>query len=191
MTGVQTCALPICFPVTIGALFTERPYGKWSRSGIGYIRGHLDAAYDGDHYNALTVMARRNDGLVQGVGTVIEGNVKNVMHNITTFFKQYNCHRIYNENNPDKGFTADLLREKGFNVTSYPEAMNKDVKISTFLVDMWDEIIWSDETDAEYMSQILDYREKQLPNDAPDSASSLVRFCFNKRGFGNRNRWEW
>lgn len=174
-----------------GALFVNPQYGKWQRTGVGYLRGHLDAAYDGDHYNAITVMARRNDGFVQAVGTVLEGNVKNLIVEITSFFRKYGCTRIYNESNPDKGFTADLLRERGFSVTAYPESMNKDVKISTYLVDMWNEMIWSDETDGMYMTQILDYREKQEPNDAPDSAASLVKYCFNKRGFGQRNRWSW
>jgi len=42
----------------------------------------------------------------------------------------------------------------------------------------WAEIIWDSETDDEYMGQIVDWQEGAEPDDAPDSAASLLREHF-------------
>jgi hypothetical protein len=66
---------------------------------------------------------------------------------------------VYVETNPDKGYTADRLRENGLTVRSYAERMNKHLKISTHLFGIWQRLEWDQKTDGEYMNQILDYRE--------------------------------
>jgi hypothetical protein len=62
----------------------------------------------------------------------------------------------------------------GMNVGCYHEQMQKHAKIVTHLVDIYPRIVWADETEDEYLAQIMDYRERSEPCDAPDSASSLA-----------------
>jgi hypothetical protein len=76
------------------------------------------------------------------------------------------------------------LRVKG-----YAERMNKHLKISVHLYNVWPYLEWDPDTDEEYMLQAMDYREGSEPDDAPDSAASLFREGFSKRV--NRALWEW
>jgi hypothetical protein len=163
-----------------GALFTDPVYGKWQAAPAS-IYAQLDAAYDGDHTCALTIMGRRKDGKLQGYGAVYPGNVKDWIPFVVRKHKQFKAKMMYNESNPDKGYTATELKKRGLSVHSYPESQNKHIKISTYLYEVWKDIVWDDRTDDEYMEQILDYREKQEPDDAPDSASSLVRAVFSSK----------
>jgi hypothetical protein len=175
------------------ALFKDPVWGEWKTSGIEMPRAHLDAAFDGDHFCALTLMARRHDGHVQAKGYTYPGNVKTWIAegSVSGILRRNNCKTIYVEENPDKGFVADLLKEEGFTVKKYNESIKKSVKISTYLYEMWKEIIWDESTDGEYMNQILDWREGQEPDDSPDSASSLIRWCYSKRGAHRSERWTW
>lgn len=53
--------------------------------------------------------------------------------------------------------------------------MNKHQKISGYLYDQWTNIEWDEKTDLEYLVQITDYEKGGEPDDAPDSAASLVQ----------------
>lgn len=157
-----------------GLLFNDPTYGEWNYLLTGTI-AQLDAAYDGSCTNALTIMTKRPDNKIQGIGFVYQGNVKDWLPQIAKICNQYRVKTLYNETNPDKGYTAGMLSSMGVNVQKYVETQNKHIKISTCLYEVWNNIIWANDTDPEYMNQILDYREGQEPCDAPDSAASLVR----------------
>ena len=76
------------------------------------------------------------------------------------------------------------------NVKEYNESENKHNKIATHLYKEWDNILWDKDTDDEYMEQILDYAEKQEPDDSADSAGSLLKMHFNDK-IGSNALWEW
>lgn len=157
-----------------GKLFQDPVYGDWD-SACFDVQAQLDAAFDGDHMCALTIMGRFADGKKQGIGWVYPGNVKDWAPKIASYCKQYKVKILHNETNPDKGYTASLLRSLGVNVKEYVESQNKNIKISTILYEAWPDLIWSNDTDPEFMNMILDWSEGQEPDDAPDSASSLLR----------------
>lgn len=174
------------------ALFKEPVWGEWKFKGIQTPKAHLDAAFDGEHYCALTIMSRRFDGRVQGVGFVYPGNVKDWVEEVTEICRRFNVKTICMEDNPDKGYTADSFKGTGLTAKSYTETQNKHVKIATYLYEMWSEIIWCKvHTEDEYMSMILDYMEKQEPDDAPDSAAALVRQYFNRLKAARSERYKW
>ena len=58
--------------------------------------------------------------------------------------------------------------------------MNKFVKISTYLRKNWEKIMWLEDTDPEYINEILDYSEFSEHDDSPDSAASLLRRIENE-----------
>ena len=177
-------------------LFSEPIYSRgWDYSVRG-VTAHVDAAFDGDHYCALTIAAPlpgkdgEKDTRYQIIGFTYPGNVKNWLDDIAGFCRKYRAGTVYIENNADKGYTADRLKEKGLRVRAYAERMNKHLKISTHLFEVWRFLEWDPDTDDEYMNQILDYRERSEPDDAPDSAASLFREAFSK-GKINMAFYEW
>jgi len=163
------------------ALFREPVYAPWDTASVTEAVAHVDAAFDGDHYCAHTIIGRRKDGRFCGVGFVFPGNVKDWLGKIVERNRRFNVAATYNETNPDKGYTADALRGAGERVNTYAEHANKHNKISTVLYTKWPMIEWDDRTEDEYMAQCLDYREGQEPDDAPDSAASLFREWDGKR----------
>jgi len=179
------------------ALFAEPVYSQGWDHSVGGAMAHVDAAYDGDHYCALTIAAplpKKGGETVtryQIIGFTYPGNVKNWLDEIVRLCRKYRAGAVYAENNPDKGYTADRLREKGLRVRDYAERMNKHLKISTHLYEVWQRLDWDPGTDEEYLNQILDYREGSEPDDAPDSAASLFREAFPAKSKINMTLYEW
>jgi hypothetical protein len=176
-------------------LFSEPVYSKgWDYSKTDVV-AQLDAAFEGDHYCALTIASPlRPDGadkVYQAVGYVYPGNVKDWIPKIVKLCKKYRVRYIHVETNPDKGYTADKLAEYGLRVKTYAEGQNKHLKISTCLYEVWPRIEWSPETEDEYMIQITEYKEGVEPDDAPDSAASLFREAYPKRSVAARAMYEW
>jgi hypothetical protein len=166
------------------ALFSEPVYSSgWDYAASGAL-AQVDAAYDGDHYCALTIAApvRKTETgqFYQAVGFTYPGNIKDWIPEVVRLCNQYHARYVYCETNPDKGYTADKLKDKGLQVRTYAERMNKHLKISTNLFEVWRFLEWAPETGDEYMNQVMDYREGSEPDDAPDSAASLFREGFRR-----------
>jgi hypothetical protein len=174
-----------------GALFSNPTWGEWQNTGIETVYAHIDAAYDGDHFCALTIMAKRWDAKIQAIGFVYPGNIKEWAPEAVSIMRKYKVKKLYNESNPDKGYTADLFRILGMMVETYDENMNKHVKISTYLFEIWPDIVWAKETEEEYMAMIIDYMEGQTPDDSADSVASLCRQKYSKRGDARLSRYTW
>lgn len=173
------------------ALFADPQWGDWETNGIEAPRAHLDAAYGGEDACALTIMARRADGFIQAVGYLYRGNVRDWFPTITSLLKQYKCRKIYTEENADKGWTTKELKGIGFSTLGYQENTQKQYKIATYLYEVWPKILWDSDTHDEYLSQIQDWTPMSKDNDdAPDSAASLCRQCYSKKG-ARSERWKW
>lgn len=164
-----------------GNIFQDPVYGAWDyRVPSQSVYGHIDAKYTGTDMGAVTVMARRPDGKIQARGWAFTEDVKVITNKVKSWIRLYRCTQIRCETNADKGYLARDLASGNTHsvaVTGYHEAMNKHIKIITYLKRYWPDIIWDPETDPLYMAMILDYREGEEPDDAPDSAASLIRDC--------------
>lgn len=162
------------------SLFTDPKMAKgWDYSKRSY--AHIDSAFDGDHYCAMTILAPLDNTdptkatKFQVIGFTYPGNVKAWVPEIVRLCKRYKVSYMHLETNPDKGYVNTQLIQNGLRTRPYSESQNKHIKISTFLYEYWDKLYWSPDTDPEYLNQILDYREGSEPDDAPDSCSSLIR----------------
>jgi hypothetical protein len=163
-----------------GAIFQNPFYDHWDWKATDTI-AHLDAKFKGNHTAALTFYSTRTiDGRPQMTGWIFHENVKEKTNWIVDQCKRMRSKKLYIENNPDKGYTGDVLKSAGLNVNEYAECANKHVKIVTFLKDLWKDVVWDNNVDPEYMNQILDYKEGEEPDDAPDSAASIIRAAQNK-----------
>lgn len=140
---------------------------------------HIDAAYGGSDYTAMTI-CRRKDGKFYVYGRAWQKGVEELEDKIIEIHKAFNSGRIYCESNADKGFLAKELRGKGERVTLYAENMNKFVKITSYLKANWKNVVFVDGTDADYINQICDYNENAEHDDCPDSLASIIRIYSKK-----------
>jgi len=70
---------------------------------------------------------------------------------------------------------AKELKSHGDLAQTYHEKMNKHIKISTYLKESWGRVYFTEDTDPEYIAEILDYNEHALHDDCPDSLASAIR----------------
>lgn len=136
---------------------------------------HIDAAYDGADGTAFTILNRLKDGRIIGFGKRWDKHVDDCLSEIGIYHRSLRAGSISCEKNADKGYLAKELRGLGYHVDPYSESMNKFVKISTYLRSNWKNIIWLEDTDPEYINEILDYSEFAEHDDSPDSAASILR----------------
>lgn len=162
-------------------LFSERPIG----ANVEMVRDafcHIDAAYGGEDWTAFTAMAYK-DGTFYIYGRCWQRHVEDCYEKIVDIYQQLMLGKCYCETNADKGFLArDLKAKYGLRMVTYHENTNKHLKISTYLKAIWDRVVFVDGTDADYISQILDYSEDADHDDCADSASCLARRLYKKAG---------
>ena len=157
---------------------------------------HVDAAFDGDHYCAFTILQPKKEfemskaTELRAIGHVYAGNIKDWMPNIVQWCRQFHVLYLYMEDNADKGFAADKLREQGVRCRTYHETQNKHAKIATNAYLWWQKTEWHTSTDDEYINQFLDYHEGEEPDDAPDSMASLIRETMSQKVTKYRSLYE-
>ena len=142
---------------------------------------HIDAAYGGEDYTAFTCAKRKGDQIYM-YGRIWQKHVDTVLDTILRESDRLMCAPIHVEQNADKGFLYKEIMRRDHYPHKYDESENKFVKIATYLRKWWDNIVWLDGTDPEYLAQILDYTEDAEHDDAADSAACCVR-VLDKRGF--------
>ena len=140
------------------------------RDGIA----HLDASYGGEDFTALTCGCIRG-GRAYLYGRIWQKPVDSVLDEALSEARRLLCEPVYCETNGDKGYLAREIAQRGFLVRRYSERMNKHVKIATYLRKWWGNVTILAGTDRAYVDQILDYSETAAHDDAPDSASCVMR----------------
>lgn len=143
---------------------------------------HLDAAFYGEDYTALTIMNMNIcDGKFYVFGKCWRKHIDNIMDECVAWHDKFQSQKMYNELNADKGYVARKLREKGVKVVTYTETQNKYIKIVSHLKFEWDNVIFVKGTDPEYIEQICEYNENAPHDDCPDSLASLMRSMARRR----------
>lgn len=153
----------------------QNPQFTSDRKAIYGGMAHIDAAYGGEDGTAYTAFRKTKDGKIIGFGKRWDRHVDDCLAEIRMLHKDLMLGSISCERNADKGYLAKELAEMGFLMDPYSESMNKYIKISTFLRRYWKKIVWLEDTDPEYINEILDYSEFAEHDDSPDSAASLLR----------------
>lgn len=135
---------------------------------------HIDASYGGEDGTALTILKDYGDKLVM-YGKRWNKHIDDCLDEILLLINHYKGGSIYCEDNGDKGYVAKEIRNRGHIAKTYHENMNKYIKISTYLKKWWNKIEWLEDSDTEYINEILDYTENAEHDDSPDSAASIIR----------------
>lgn len=162
--------------------FQNPRMGEWHGNILKNVKAHIDAAFKGDHYCALTIMGENpQNNKLNAVGFVSQGSMKDWLPFVIQKLEQYGAKELFSEENADKGYSADIIglhprmNQLGVWVTTYHESEKKHVKITDYLGETWKNIEWAAETDPDYLEQIIDWMPDTEPDDAPDSIASLVR----------------
>ena len=151
---------------------------------------HIDAAYGGEDYTAMTI-CRKSEDKYYIYGKLWHRAVDECMDTIIREKNGVLAGKIYCEKNADKGYLAKAFRDRGERVSSYNESMNKYIKIVTHLKGDWKNIVFVKGTDAEYIDQILDYNEFAEHDDAPDSAACAIRILHPSKNEEERVVGNW
>ena len=135
---------------------------------------HIDASYGGADGTAYTIVKKRDDKFYV-LGKRWNKHVDKCLGEIKALHEHYRAGSIVCERNADKGYLTKELQNNGFIADDYQEKMNKYIKISTYLRKNWANIIFLEDTDPDYINEILDYTEDAEHDDAPDSLASALR----------------
>lgn len=135
---------------------------------------HIDAAYGGSDGSVLTIVKDLGDKLIV-LGKRRNKHIDDCLDEFLTIKKHYLGGSIDCEDNGDKGYLAKEIRNKGDFANTYHEDMNKYIKISTYLKKWWKDIVFLEDTDPDYINEILDYTENAEHDDSPDSLASIIR----------------
>ncbi|MDY7044419.1 terminase family protein [Virgibacillus sp. M23] len=135
---------------------------------------HIDAGYGGGDGTAFTIIKAHGDRLI-GFGKRWDKHVDDCLNSIVAYHKEFRAGTIHVEKNADKGYLAKELNKRKAFAQEYHESQNKFIKITTYLRKYWSSIEWLEDTDPDYINEILDYTENAEHDDSPDSAASLLR----------------
>lgn len=153
------------------ALFTNAQFTKeLPTDGIA----HIDAGYGGEDATAFTVLAVKGGNLIV-YGRKYQSHVDNCIDDILRLKAKYRAGTTWCEKNADKGYLAKELINRGDLAKTYHEKMNKHIKISTYLKENWSRVYFTEDTDPNYIAEVLDYNEHALHDDCPDSLASAIR----------------
>ena len=153
------------------ALFTNAQFTKeLPMDGIA----HIDAGYGGEDSTALTILCIK-DGNFIVYGKKYQKHVDDCINDILRLKAKYRAGTTWCEKNADKGYLAKELKNHGDLAQTYHERMNKHIKISTYLKENWGKVYFTEDTDPEYIAEILDYNEHAPHDDCPDSLASAIR----------------
>lgn len=140
---------------------------------------HIDAAYGGEDYTAFTI-CRKFNGKYYIFGKMWRKHIDECLPQILSYRKQFNAGRIWCEDNGDKGYLAKELKRQGERAVPYHETQNKFLKITSYLKFEWENVVFVQGTDEEYIQQICEYNENAEHDDAPDSLASIIRKLWKK-----------
>lgn len=155
------------------AMFTDPEFtGDASRIFEGI--AHIDAGYGGEDATALTIIAEHEGSLIV-YGKKYQKHVEDCIEDILRLKTKYRAGTTWTERNADKGYLDKSLKERGDVSSTYHERMNKHIKISTYLKENWSRVLFLEDTDPEYLAEVLDYNEHAPHDDCPDSLASAIR----------------
>jgi hypothetical protein len=176
-----------------GMLFAELSHVNIWQNGIQDVVAHIDARFQGTHWTALTIAARLPDGRIQITGYAWEKHIDDLESEIDALLIRYKVRRLTQERNPDKGYSLKRAMSrwssKGMRISvpkdtrgeyGYQEGTNKHNKILSHLLSNWGNLVWDSDCQEDYLDQVLNYREGEEPDDAPDSAASLLREFYDE-----------
>lgn len=145
---------------------------------------HIDPAYDGDNYTAITIISLgKNTDKIYINGWVYRKNIYDLIDEIHDIYKKYNIKKAWIETNADKGLIKKEIKKRYnyINIEGYFESGNKHIKIITVIKKYLDRLIFMENIQTDYIFQIVEYSDFSQYDDAPDSLASLLQKAIEKK----------
>jgi hypothetical protein len=158
-----------------GALFTDIRFKKF-KLGVTCI-GYLDPGYGGACTTGLTLIQENGKELIVK-GFAWKEHILDLKEKIKLACHNNNCIELLIERTGVNDRVWREIMEIYHLSTPINEKENKHFKITFYTKKRRDDIYFDDECQAIYMEQIRLYEEGQIPNEAPDSLSALIRERF-------------
>lgn len=135
---------------------------------------HIDASYGGADGTAITFIKQVGERFYV-LGQRRNKHVDDCLDELYITHAKVRSGTIHMEKNGDKGYLQKEIKADGLPTKGYNENMNKFVKITTYLKANWKNIYFHEDTDPDYLNEILDYTEHCEHDDSPDSLASIIR----------------
>lgn len=175
----------------IGKYFGQISIADWVP--IVSVIGYLDTSFDGSDHVGLAIGGKLDKVKIQVEGFTWPGNVYDCAEEIKTIVLARHLKVLIIEKNADHGGFARALRktfkdhktlDKEGDLVPSPirckvldetESTNKHARIVTQVYGNKDSLVYSSQSDQEFMNQIRRYDEGVKPCDAPDAVAGLIR----------------
>jgi hypothetical protein len=154
-------------------LFKEPKYGEWPER-FKRISAWIDPSYEGKNTTSMAMIGITVDSRVFVRGWTWDEHIIKRYGDIVKVLEKYNCGSYYVETNADQGYSKKDLSEMRPGCIGRRSHKNKHVKIISFALNNWDDLIFAEDCQGEFVNQIMDYQEGQEPDDAPDALASLI-----------------
>ena len=171
-------------------IFRDAVTGGDDKQLINANHCHVDAAYGGEDSTAFTI-AKKVGTTYFVLGKLYNKHVDEAEGEIIRLYQKYCVKNLYCEENADKGYLKKEFRKCGVRAVGYSENTNKYLKIVTYLKSEWNNIVFVDGTDKEYIEQILEFNENAPHDDAPDSLACIIRMLWQKKPDDDRIKAVW
>lgn len=155
-------------------LFLEPAYGKWPEK-FKRVNAWCDPSYQGKATTALSMIGIDKDDKAYVRGWIWYKHIIDCYKIMVQYLNFYKCGSFFVETNADKGYSKRDLSEMFTGTLGRNEPANKHIKIISFAKQNWDNLIFADDCQPEYVNQIMDYSEDAELKDAADSLASLIR----------------
>ena len=146
---------------------------------------HLDAGFEGKDWTALSIGQELPDGRIQITGATWPKHVEVCEQDVVSMCRVFKVSKFTEERNGDKGI-ASRPSQTAFQEgrpphhhtqgrkgnLGYQETQNKHVKITSFLLAHWPNLVWNSECQEDYKTLVTNHREGEEPDDPPDSLAS-------------------
>lgn len=147
---------------------------------------YLDPALGGEDYCALSIggVAQDQDDpkVYIAYGSIWRSNLDTTYEYVEKTCKKFGIATLFVESNQGQLAIANHLSKK-LHVKRINNSDSKNIRIQNFVKVNWSNIYFSQDCQAEYLNQVLEYSEFALHDDAPDSLAGLVQ----QLGVGNKS----
>ena len=157
-----------------GRMFGEPTFGKWPEKAKK-ITAWLDPAYSGDNNTALVIYAHGVDNKHYLTGYSWRDHVSGKYSEIVRILTEMNVGSLYVDSTADKGYSSRDLANMRPLVIPKTEKENKHIKIDHNLKKNFDNIIFDEDCQEQFLENLIEYQEGQEPDDEADAAACILR----------------
>lgn len=153
---------------------------------------YIDPSYEGKNLTALSIGFKKDKKNYVAYGESFKESIDSLYEKILVIATNNNCTRIIIETNKDEGLSRKELKRiaeklilenpntefseklQAINFLGKRNTLNKHVRILSHVRKNWNDILFFDNINTQYMDNVLSYKEGLEPDDDIDSLCGLI-----------------